>query len=454
MIVFLTLLLGLVSGTVPIEVATGGPVSRVEVLLDGVPVREIAAPPWSAAVNLGSDLQPHVLVARALDAEGGEIARTAQWINLPRPAAEVEVVLESGLSGKPATARLFWQSVDNAAPASIGLTLDGEPLVLDAERRVALPKLDLKDPHVLTAEVWFRPGVSGRRDVAFGGVYGSAIATELTAVPVRVPKAGGGSIAPSALHGRFTAAGQPLEVAAVEEGEGKVIVVRVPDAQLLSDRWTPFDRGIEAHGEPPKQEEIVSGTGGPRHDLYSALSLGGGSVARLLSPLARGFAGPGVPADLFEVSRDLSARDGGLLRILTRLNLSVSRPPATPQRIADAVAVAGLHAAIENRRRAVVLVLGDGEGDASRYTPEQVRRYLAAIRVPLFVWSPYGTKGKAAQAWGAGVAEDVSTLPKLYRAFDRLKADLDSQRIVWVEGRHLPQTVSLAPGASVQEDLR
>jgi hypothetical protein len=97
----------------------------------------------------------------------------------------------------------------------------------------------------------------------------------------------------------------------------------------------------------------------------------------------------------------------------------------------------------------VVLVLGGHEQDASRYSPEVVRRYLAAVHVPLFVWSLYGAGNSAARAWmeSWGKVEDISTLPRLEAAVSRLKAELDSQRIVWLDGRHLPQAIALGSEA-------
>src|SRR4051794_31680092 len=112
MIAFVTLLLGLISGVYPIEVTVSGPVAAVESPLDGASAGRLPGPPWAARVDLGSDLRPHELVARALDAQGTEIARATQWLNLPRPPAEVEVVLENGTDGVPRTANLTWQSVN------------------------------------------------------------------------------------------------------------------------------------------------------------------------------------------------------------------------------------------------------------------------------------------------------------------------------------------------------
>jgi hypothetical protein len=94
-----------------------------------------------------------------------------------------------------------------------------------------------------------------------------------------------------------------------------------------------------------------------------------------------------------------------------------------------------------------VLVLGDETQDASREAPPAVRRYLEAIRVPFFVWS---LKSPAAQplakAWGA--VEDVSSSVRLEEAVGRLKESLSAQRIVWVEGRHLPGDITLSEKAA------
>ena len=74
-------------------------------------------------------------------------------MNLPRPPAEVEIVLENGANGAPKAAVLTWQSVSGVKPASIGLTLDGRPLVVDEKGYAPLPPSNLKVVHVLTAEL-------------------------------------------------------------------------------------------------------------------------------------------------------------------------------------------------------------------------------------------------------------------------------------------------------------
>ena len=75
MISFATLLLGLLMGPRSVELTVGGPVARVELLLDGASVAVLSSPPWAHDVDFGPRPEPHELVAVALDAEGKELAR-------------------------------------------------------------------------------------------------------------------------------------------------------------------------------------------------------------------------------------------------------------------------------------------------------------------------------------------------------------------------------------------
>jgi hypothetical protein len=427
MIAFVTLLLGLVSGVYPIEVTVSGPVAAVELTLDGVPAGRIEGPPWKVPVDLGPDLRPRELVARALDTEGQEIARASQWLNLPRPPAEVEIVLERE-EGSLRHALLTWQIVSGVKPASVDLTLDGEPLKVDAGGRAALPPRDLKTLHVLTAELWFPPGLVARKDVVYGGEYGSEVSTELTAVPVKVGP-GGALPGPEGLQGWFSVSGRPVPVAAVEDGPGKVVIVRVPGANEILHKLIP-----------PRQRSTVTPA------FRRRMLLGEEDQVRFLSLSGSPFRNSRVPAELFDMSRPLGRKDGGVFWYLTNTRMPVKK--GAEPRITDAVAVAGLQATAENHRRAVVLVLGEDVKDSSRYDPATVRGYLDSIHVPLFIWSLYGSNSPAARAWGTpGEIEDISNLSKLEHAVARLRAELDAQKIVWIEGRHLPQTVTLSPSA-------
>jgi hypothetical protein len=427
MIAFVTLLLGLISGVYPIEVAVGGPVTAVEFTLDGAPVGRLNGPPWTARVDLGADLRPHQLVARALDAEGKEIAHAAQWLNLPRPPAEVAIVVEKDGAGVPKAARLTWQSVNGVKPSAISLTLDGLPLTVDPTGKAELPARDLTSLHVLAAELSFPLGLTARADAVYGGEYGSDVSTELTAVPVQLAP-GGALPAPEQLKGWFTAGGQGASAVAVEEGPGKVTVVCLPAGNEILDKMEPArKRGVTF---PSLRNEMLLG---PEDRLqYMSLS----SIP---------FHASRIPSDLFQISPPLAPADGGLFYLLTHRRL-VGESAERQRRIADSVAVAGLQATAENHRRAVLLVLGRELTDSSRYDPAAVRRYLETIHVPLFVWSLYGPDTRLAKAWGR--TEDISSLAKLEKAVERLRTQLDGQRIVWLEGRHLPQSIALGPAAS------
>jgi hypothetical protein len=221
-------------------------------------------------------------------------------------------------------------------------------------------------------------------------------------------------------------AGQPVPAAAVEEGPGKVIVVRIPGGKEVLDRLIPRQR-----------RSMIPA-------LQSQMRLGDDDRVRFLSLVSTSYKKSKIPAELFDMAQELTTADGGLFWFLTNSRLlREARGPSL--RIADAVAVAGLQAAADNHRRAVVLVLGGNVTDSSQFALQTVRRYLESIRVPLFVWNLYGSKTPGAQAWGGG--EDVSTLDKLEKAVNRLRTELDSQRIVWLEGRHLPQSIALTPAA-------
>lgn len=445
-IAFLTLFLGLTLGPQPVELTVIGPVAAVELLLDGAPAGRIAGPPWRGEIDFGSVLVPHELVARAVDAEGKEIGRAQQWINLPRPPAEVDILLEAGVAGQPVAARLAWQSLTGEKPSAIGVTFDDKPLIVEADGRVRLPPWDPAAIHVLSAELRFSGALTARRDVVFGGRYGDQVATELTSVPVRL-RPGKAMPAPERMQGWFLSGGRPLSVAAVDDGPAQLLVVRDQEARgaleslvakRSGSRSFTFDgqRAPEAYKNDPEYRR-------------SHLTLGEEDTVRFIWPIARTVTGAAQPVALFPPSRDFDAGDGGLLWFLARFVPQVQETSA--QRLADAVAVAGLHTLSANRRRAVLLVLSQIPTDASNSTPAMVRRYLEAIRVPLFVWTLGSPEAPMAKAWGR--AENVSSFGRMRKAFSRLEQELASQRIVWIDGRHLPQAIELSAEAAAVFEL-
>jgi len=146
---------------------------------------------------------------------------------------------------------------------------------------------------------------------------------------------------------------------------------------------------------------------------------------------------------LFPMSEDLTRDDGGVPFLASRVRRIF---PTGESRIADAVAAAGLSAAGRNWRRAVVLVLGSEKTDPSDIPVAEARRYLERLGVPLLVWSVVAPEERAKTSdWGP--VEDASTRLRLGRAVDRLLDHLDDQRIVWVDGSHLPQRIAVASRA-------
>lgn len=434
-IAFITLFLGLALGPHALELAVDGPAASVELLLDGAVAGRIGGPPWKGEIDFGRTLVPHELVARALDAEGGEIARTRQWVNLPRPPAEVEIVLEG--SGNPSRARLTWQSRTGDKPTSLELTLDGQPLSLGTDGRAALPAYDPESAHVLSAELRFPANVAARKDVVFGGKYGSAVSTDLTAVPVRVRR---GKLTEASLRGRLFADGKPLAVAAVEKSPAEVFVVRELGVSAALGRLGESKKKRTVQGQGMSSRLTIQ-------DDYLRYEIGlrKEDEVRFIYPIPRTYMASGQRAELFDWSRPFTLQDGGMHWLLTRL--MVPGGVRGSQRLADAVAVAGVQALSGSRPRAVVVVMGPDPEDASLTDPATVRQYLATVRVPLFIWSvvkPAETSPPSLAGWGK--IEDVSTVPRLRGAVAGLRDELESQWIVWVEGTHLPQSITLGPG--------
>jgi hypothetical protein len=428
-IAFLSLFFGLIAGPYPVELAASGPVAAVELRMDSRVVQTLQGPPWKTEIDFGADLQPHEIVARALDAKGNEVARTQDWANLPHPLAKVDVVLEREKLGSPKAAKVVWTDLKGEKPAARLLTFDGVPVTLDAAGRAVLPPHDLKSVHLIAAEVDFPSGRLARKEIAYGGEYGTEVSTELTAVPVRVRQ---GKLPPAwKLRGWLTAGGRPLAVAAVEEGPAQLYVVRSPG--------TP--KALWNLGNPDQDRATLRATG-----IWARMKLGAEDEVRFVFPFSQRFEGSGELSDLFTISTDLRSRGFGLPLLLLTVG-GLRAGPGVPIRFADAVAVTALEATAESRRRAVLLVVSAQEKDQSRYDPARVRRYLAALRVPLFVWCVGEPEpGSAAAAWGK--VEVLKDEKDLTRAFAALQESLDAQRIVMVDGHHLPQSIALSPKAA------
>ena len=171
-----------------------------------------------------------------------------------------------------------------------------------------------------------------------------------------------------------------MRTAAVEKPRAVVIVVREPDVREARAVITTAQRSL--------MQSLA---------LASVAALDKGTVQRMIWPVAEHHtSGQEMNVLLFPPSSDVDSGKLGMLQFV----LSALGPPvdeSTPRRFADAVVVAGLSAVTGAQRRAVVLIVSR-QPDASLHDPGAVRRYLEAIGVPLFVWSPFARKPDAAAA--------------------------------------------------------
>ncbi len=414
---FLTLFLGLVTGSLPLSLTAGPDVAKVEIVLDGAPVQRLAAPPWSGRIDFGAALLPHHLEARGLDAQGREVAHAEQWINVPRDPAEAQIVVEKAQPGQPRTIRLAWQSITSDAPTKVALTFDGAPLAFDSQYRAVLPALHGTDTHVVAAELQFAGGATARHAVALGGEYDDAVASDLTAVPVWIaPRA---ELPPLAsLQGWFAEEGRPLQVQAADAAAPWLLTVRDAAAmKLLRLSWMARDR--------------------------FRFKLPPGSRMRFIWPQAKRHEASGLPSEIFDSSTYAMdvARDS-IPWLLTR----VQQPGADHPRLADAAAASGLALAAAAGPRALIVVLDPDTKDYSHLDSATVRRYLEAIHIPLFVWAVGPPSADLTATWGH--VTNISVESGMESAFAALRQVLDRQRIVWLAGHHLPQRIALTPAAA------
>ncbi len=432
MIAFITIFLGLVAGTKPVEFAVSGTVSEVEVLLDGELVGRLTGEPWQLDCDFGEELTTHRLEAVARDAYGKELTRIEQLINVPRPHVDAQLLLENWQDGQPRSARLIWRSVEPIDPVSVSVTLDGEVLADRYQARYELPRLDSRSIHFLSARLEFPENLQASAEAVFGGIYGEATETELTAVPLVV--AGRKLRRLERLQGRLVEDGEVLRLVALEDGPAEVILVR--DRRALGRLRT------------------LDSTYASRYD-YDYASLKGQDGASVLSPRPYLSVHPDATRySIFPVSAPVTRKVAPLPRLLAGLKFVAS--PVLPQQLIDAVAAAGQQAAASQKRRAVVLVTSNCAIVSGEWSPEVARRYLAQLRVPFRVWvveKPARGEDFPAGGFCEG-AQPIHSVRLFQTAIKRLRRDLLSQQIVWVEGRRLQRKIELVgdePGVRLAE---
>jgi hypothetical protein len=438
-IAFATLWLGIVAGPLPVEVLAGPQVARIELRLDGEAAATIPSPPWTTTLDLGSEIAPHELVARAFDAAGQPLGEARQLLNMPRPAAELELAV-SRVEGA-LEVRLAWAAIGTSAPRTVRASLDGVPLPGPEDLRVLrLPPFTDDRPHLLRIEAEF-PGGSTSREVVLGGELAADLRVDLTGVPLEVR----GRTEPAPAAVRLLVDGAPLPVVALDRGLADLVAVVDPAAQ----------RALAALAARAARRQVTVGGGGPRGssrresvDTRFLAPLGEDHRLRLVLPLSD----RDGRYEIFPTSEELSSWRAGLLTYLaTPASAEGSTAPAgtlaaAAPRLADAVALAAMTASREGRRRAVLLVAAPESADGSLYPVAAVRRYLARMRVPLVVWTPGEPTARLLAEWGE--AWRVDSISSLERAARELAGLLDRQRVAWIEGSHLPHHVALGGSAA------
>ena len=413
----MTLFLGLTTtGSWPVDVKAPPGTAAVSYLVDGELAAKVWGPPWATSVDFGPRLLPHELVAVATDAEERELARAVQLVNLPRPLAEAVFVLEEVGAGRW-HARLRWQSAVARSPRSVRLTLGGEPLEVPDPLSFAVPPAEGPFARVLRAELQFEGGVAATAEALVGGRDRDASATALTAVPVvfastrREPT-------PDSLAGALLAKGQPLRVVAVEEPAADVVFVVDPAAEgdLLS----------------------IDASRLQRRALAPSLRMGRDVSRYFVMPV------PAFHPDTgFQVFPLIGPFEGGSGRgLIADYSAARRRHPNVKESLLPGAAqISGVFAVQNGRRRAVVWVLSAAE--PSDEPLAAARDFLRALNVPLAVWC---VAQEASREGARSAPQTIVTSWDVESAIGVLEDALERQRIVWVEGRHLPQTIEVAPG--------
>ncbi|HXH91797.1 MAG TPA: hypothetical protein VNN25_09460, partial [Thermoanaerobaculia bacterium] len=295
---------------------------------------------------------------------------------------------------------------------------------VDSGFRAQLPKLDPASPHVISAQMRFSDLSLARQEVVIaGGAVSDSISTELTPVVIAGELRGKNAT----LERCLSANGVPLKTRAVETPEAQVFLIREPNARefvAAIDPDTFTRRSWQATLRARKATPLDPGTS-----------------MRFTWPIVRRYQSPGhISSNIFDTSELFLAKEVGMTGVLTvSFDETAANFPLLPvergsqRRFADAVAVAGLRAVTDGRRRAIVLIVDctfDLRKDRSLAQPEAVRHYLEEVGVPLFVWSVNGPRPDLEPAWGE--IEDIGTPRQFQMAVQRLRATLAAQHIAWV----------------------
>ncbi len=370
---------------------------------------------------------PHELHALARNSDGESIAEARQLVNVPGSSADARFVLAKGTLQNPQTVRLLWQARSGGTERTATASLDGRVLNIGPAGVVELPSLKHGSPQVLHAEVVFTDTLRAQATMLLGCCFHESTSSELTGVPLSWRRRQQPVI--GQLQKVLRVGGQPIRTVAIERELAEIVVVRE------GSEWN-----LESLLDLYHQMHLRR-----RGDLSGADLRG----LRLGDHLRVVFAedAPDLAAltDL-PVSQDVS--EGGSLSILEVISnrfFPTQDFPQGSQRIADAVAMAGIVAAGSGRPRAVILIRSGRIEDSSSLTAHQAAEYLRALRVPLLVWRPLSSRDGDSDLEWPGETE-IYSLPGFLAATKTLRRTLDQQLVAWVEGTYLLRQIEIAPG--------
>ncbi len=290
--------------------------------------------------------------------------------------------------------------------------------------------------------------------------------------PVAVSLERGAELPPADEMDRwFLAGGEPVAVSAIERGPAEVTIVRDPAVQpelhAIADSfyeekliflhptitreqrqkaaWSEGWMDLEPDDTPSRFRARVLEAA--QESLRAVAKLGPEVEVGFLSPWATPLSRVHSDREVYAITNRIDAEERGFLEIANDV-ASVD----VVYRLADAVALAASELHGVARRRAIVVMLAQPRQDEGMFTSSQARGYLRSLQVPLLIWSTHSSD--LHPDWGR--VRHVGFEPRSERrtwsgdfddAAKNLKRLLKAQRIVWLEGRHLPQSISLGQAA-------
>ncbi len=337
--------------------------------------------------------------------------------------------------------RLVWSSVDAVRPETARVFLDEAEIESIDPQGFALPRYDVADPHLLQAEVQLGD-TTARAQAVVGGGPGSTVSQGLTALPLYLEE--GGKLPDAArMEGWIEARGEPVRVVAVERPGADLVMI-----QDLA--WYLQKRLKGARNEWLKTRVTTRRrpTGLKSRDIFRLLfpipQTAAATIRSLQFPMSPNLWTGQLIETHAQGAVDRQTADAIPQGLMVGIPVNGERKlDSSNQHLTDSVAVGALAAAQGQRARVLLLIAGSDEQDHSRYSPEQVRSYLARLNVPLRIWSPEPEK----MAGGWGEVEGIATRNRLERAMRGLRSFLDRQIVVWVEGSHLPHQLQLTAAA-------